>query len=46
VQRLEKIRFAGAVLAHCQHEAGSKLQLERLVGPVVTERDFLDDQSA
>jgi hypothetical protein len=45
VERLEKVRLAGAVLADDEHETRRKVEIGGRVGAVVAKRDAIDDQT-
>jgi hypothetical protein len=44
VQGFQKVRLAGAVRTHDEHEPGLEAELEACVRAVVAERDLGDDQ--
>jgi hypothetical protein len=44
VQRLEQVRFPGAVRSDDEHQAGLQVEVEPSVGANVAKRDFVDDQ--
>jgi hypothetical protein len=46
MQRLEQVRLAGAVPPDDEDDPGRKVEVERRVRPVLTERYAIDDQPA
>jgi hypothetical protein len=44
VERLEEVRLPRAVRARDEHEAGSQLEVEAMVGAEVEERELADDE--